>query len=70
MRKRRQPYRAPDGKDWRDPKMTVTRNVLRNGVWRLEEWTPDYNQAYMRFMYSENMMPLWPLDPSYDWRRK
>lgn len=71
MRKRRrQPYRAPDGKDWRDPEMTVTRSVNRNGVWGLEEWPPEYNRRYMEYMHNMHLSLTWRKDPSYNWRRK
>lgn len=71
MRKRRrQPYKAPDGKDWRNPEMTVSKNVYRNGAWHAEEWPSEMNTLYMRHLITVHLSPNWQRDPSYNWRRK
>lgn len=71
MRKRRQPYRAPDGIDWRDPDMPVSMSLNdRDGSHYIKVVTPDYYKQVLAALRSVTGPPHWSNDPSYNWRRK
>lgn len=69
MQRSRQ-YRAPDGKDWRDPLMPVVRNYRFANGKAMTEVDPDYEHRYREHMMKEALQPSFRNDPTYERRRK
>lgn len=70
MRKRRQPHRAPDGMDWRDPDMPVPMRFIISGTLVVKNCPPQVRQLWSESIIRDTMAPHWSQDPSYNWRRK
>ena len=67
-RQRRRRYTAPDGIDWRDPKMPVLRPFeFRDGTVGLKAFTPEEEQEFRRDMIHQYPGESYKLDPSYRW---
>ena len=70
--KRRTRYRAPDGKDWRDPNMPVSFSGKVDGVYGIHEIPKEHIQEYYAAKLASPIYtpPTWRNDPSYWWNRK
>lgn len=67
---RRQPYRSPDGADWRDPDMPLVRNYLFSNGTVLNTVDKEFEQAWRARCMEMNAASSWRNDPTYHSKRK